>query len=109
MKLWAGGREEDGDMQDQTLKHSKTAEVLHSVWKNKIMKRTNSHRTLFLYSWHFFFCFLERLNEELGVQPKNNAAAACHQIGVFCIELFILEFDKAAECKCLLLRVPIEI
>lgn len=57
----------------------------------------------------FFFCFLERLNEELGVQPKNNAAAACHQIGVFCIELFILEFDKAAECKCLLLRVPIEI
>lgn len=96
-------------MQDQTLKHSKTAEVLHSVWKNKIMKRTNSQNIISIFLAFFFFCFLERLNEELGVQPKNNAAAACHQIGVFCIELFILEFDKAAECKCLLLRVPIEI
>lgn len=97
-------------MQDQTLKHSKTAEVLHSVWKKQNNEKNKlSQNIISIFLAFFFFCFLERLNEELGVQPKNSAAAACHQIGVFCIELFILEFDKAAECKCLLLRVPIEI
>lgn len=69
-------------MQDQTLRHSKTAEVLHSVWKNKIKEQALTEHYFYIPGIFDFFCLFvfKRLNEELGVQPRKSAAAACHQI-----------------------------